>query len=150
MKQISKSDVKELNKKLKDFYNVEEYFNKKEHITKDNQFITKDGERLFFYQNKTPIPTLKFLLKQNILKTITVDMGAIKFVTKGADIMRPGITQIEPTIKKDEYVVIIDQTHHKPLAVGIALLNAEEMLAATSGKVIKNIHFIGDEIWTGK
>ena len=43
--------------------------------------------------------------------------------------------------------MIIDVNNKKPLAVGIALLNSEEMRSATGGKVIKNIHFVGDELW---
>ena len=74
-------------------------------------------------------------------------MGAIKFVVNGADIMRPGITEIQDGIEKDKFVVVIDEKNKKPLAVGLALFNSQEMQTATSGKVIKNIHFVGDEIW---
>ena len=74
-------------------------------------------------------------------------MGAIKFVINGADIMRPGITEIEEGIAKDELVVIIDERNKKPLVVGIALYDSAEMKKITSGKVVKNIHYVGDEIW---
>jgi len=113
----------------------------------DNKVIVINKESLFFFYKDKILPTLKFLLKSECLKKITVDMGAIKFVTNGADIMRPGITNIEPNIEKDEPIVIIDETHKKPLAVGIALHNSEEMQKINSGKVIKNIHYVGDEIW---
>ena len=61
--------------------------------------------------------------------------------------MRPGITDIQKLIQKNDVVVIIDQEHKKPLAVGIALFNSEEMKAATKGKMVKNIHYVGDEVW---
>jgi len=86
-------------------------------------------------------------LETERLKKITVDMGAIKFVINGADIMRPGITEIEEGIAKDELVVIIDERNKKPLVVGIALYDSAEMKKITSGKVVKNIHYVGDEIW---
>ena len=74
-------------------------------------------------------------------------MGAVKFVINGADIMRPGITEIEDGINENDFIVIVDVNNQKSLAVGIALLNSEEMRSSTSGKVIKNIHYVGDEIW---
>ena len=74
-------------------------------------------------------------------------MGAVPFLVKGADAMRPGIVEIEAGINKDDVVAIIDQNHKKPLAVGIALFNTAEMRSLASGKVIKNIHYVGDEIW---
>ena len=74
-------------------------------------------------------------------------MGAVKFVTKGADIMRPGITEIEDGIQKDTFVTIIDQNNKKPLAIGKSLFNSEELRNTKEGKVIKNVHYVGDEIW---
>ena len=100
----------------------------------------------FYFENKI-VPTLKFLQENNVLKKITVDMGAVKFVVNGADIMRPGIVEIETGIAKDEFVCVIDKNNKKPLAVGIALFDGNEMQAMKSGKVIKNIHYVGDELW---
>ncbi len=142
---------KELNKELAQ-YNLS--LSKKDHAvllkSENERMIIINGQFSFFYFNNQPVPTLKYLQKDNnvqILKKITVDMGAIKFVVKGADIMRPGIVEIETGIKKDDFIVIIDVTNKKPLAVGIALMDSKEMQATTSGKVIKNIHYLGDEIW---
>jgi len=101
----------------------------------------------FFYYHDKPVPTLKFLQENNPLKKVTIDMGAVKFVINGADIMRPGIVELEAGIVKDEFVVVIDKNNKKALAVGIALFSSEEMKAMTSGKVIKNIHYVGDELW---
>ncbi|HIH10870.1 TPA: RNA-binding protein [Candidatus Woesearchaeota archaeon] len=101
----------------------------------------------FFLYNNIYIPTIKLLLSNPLLPKVTIDTGAIKFIINGADIMRPGITSIDPKTKSNQPVVIIDQQHQKPLAVGIALYSAEEMQQLKSGKVIKNIHYVGDEIW---
>ena len=110
-------------------------------------FIVINDIPSFFYYKEQIIPTLKYLQENIILPKITVDMGAIKFVVNGADIMRPGITKIDENIKANDFIVIVDENNQKPLAVGIALLNSQEMESATSGKVIKNIHFVGDELW---
>lgn len=109
--------------------------------------LVNNQPEFFYYENKL-IPTLKNLQKNShILKQIAVDMGAVKFIVKGADLMRPGIVEIGSGIEKDDMVLIVDVNNRKPLAVGIALLGSEEMQAQTSGRVVKNIHYLGDEIW---
>ena len=94
------------------------------------------------------IPVLTLLLNRQVeLKKIVVDKGAIRFVTNAADVMRPGITFIEPSIKKGDIVVIVDENHDRALAIGKALLNADQMQEAKTGKVVKNLHTIQDDIW---
>ncbi len=117
-------------------------------LKEDNyKILFINNEPSFFYYDKKPVPTLKYLQKHDRLKIIVVDMGAVKFVVNGADIMRPGIVDISDGINKDDFIVIVDENNQKPLAVGIALLNSEDMLKADSGKVIKNIHYVGDDLW---
>lgn len=101
----------------------------------------------FFYYQDQPAPMLKFLQENDVLKKITVDMGAVKFVINGADIMRPGIIEIEAGVSREDFVAVIDKNNKKPLAVGIALYSSEEMKKMASGKVIRNIHYVGDELW---
>jgi len=100
----------------------------------------------FFYHNDGFIPTLKLLQDEKLLPIVTVDMGAVRFMVNGADVMRPGITEIED-FEKDEYVVIVDENNKKPLAIGIALFGSEEMKGMKEGKVLKNIHYVGDALW---
>ena len=45
-------------------------------------------------------------------------------------------------------ISVVDENHGKPLAVGIALFAGEEIRNMASGKVIKNLHYVGDKIWT--
>ena len=117
-------------------------------IEGNNKIILVNKEPSFFYYNEEVLPTLHQLQKKiNLLKHVTVDMGAVKFVVNGADVMRPGIVEIEDGIEKDDFIVIIDENNKKPLSVGIALLGSEEMRSEKEGKVIKNIHYVGDEIW---
>ena len=101
----------------------------------------------FFYYDGKPVPTLKYLQEHTVVKRITVDMGAVRFVVNGADIMRPGIVEIEDGIEADDFVAVVDKNNKKPLAVGIALFSSEEMKAVKSGKMFKNIHYVGDELW---
>ncbi len=78
--------------------------------------------------------------------SITVDMGAVKFVCNGAKVMRPGITNFD-SFKKGDIVVVKDQTHGKALAVGIALDDSEIVKMMTKGYVVDNVHYISDKIW---
>ena len=94
------------------------------------------------------IPVLTLLLKNQVeMKTIVVDFGAIRYVTNGADVMRPGITKIDPSIKKGDIVSIIEETKNRALAIGKAMFDAPEMEAKSTGKVIKNLHTIQDSVW---
>ncbi|MBR6497551.1 MAG: RNA-binding protein [Methanomicrobium sp.] len=93
-------------------------------------------------------PTLRGAVEKPFDKRrIAIDAGAIPFMVKGADLMRPGVVDISYDVKKDEPVVIVDANHKKPLAIGISLMDADEMQGAQSGKVAKNIHYVGDDIW---
>ena len=76
-------------------------------------------------------------------------MGAVPFISKGADVMRPGIKEIDSNIEKHGPVIIIDEKHGKPIAVGIAMYSFDEISSMKEGKVIKTLHYIGDKIWQG-
>ncbi len=138
---------KDLNRKYPQYnFNVNKK-DKVELLEDEEKFIILNNQPILFFYKEKAVPTLKYLIEHPILKKIIVDMGAIKFVVNGADIMRPGIVKIDPNIKKDEFVLIIDENHQKPLAVGLALYDGPEMQNVSSGKVVKNLHFVGDEIW---
>jgi len=80
-------------------------------------------------------------------RCITVDMGAIRFISNGADVMAPGIVAADPEIIEDDEVWICDQIHHKPLAVGIALVSGKSMTESKTGKAVKTLHYVGDPLW---
>jgi PUA domain protein len=42
---------------------------------------------------------------------------------------------------------VVDERHGKPLAIGIALLDASRIELSAAGKMCKNVHYVGDEIW---
>ena len=78
---------------------------------------------------------------------VQVDMGAVPFVCNGANTMSAGINDVSPEIIKGQYVWIREENHHKPLAIGLALMDAKEMITSGRGKAIKSLHYIGDKIW---
>lgn len=94
-------------------------------------------------------PTVRALLQWPASKRwVTVDMGAVRFVTNGADTMAPGITDADPEIQPDDLVWIRDETHGKPLAIGQATMSGPELKEGTKGKVVRAVHFLGDPLWT--
>jgi len=153
---IQKSQIKELQDDILNHYDekfVAQIFPKKARI---EVIQTDAGDTLYAVNNVLKlwkskegyIPVLTLLLNRQVdLKKIVVDKGAIRYVANGADIMRPGITHIEPSIKKGDIVVIVDENHDRALAIGKAMFNADQMQETKTGKVVKNLHTIQDNVW---
>ncbi|MEF8808768.1 RNA-binding protein [Natronomonas sp.] len=77
---------------------------------------------------------------------VTVDSGAISFVSDGANIMRPGITEATDDIEPGDLVIVVEENHGKALAVGRAEAAGDDMVG-DSGKVVENLHHVGDELY---
>ncbi len=148
-KTLSNKEIKAFLDIIKKEYNLE--LSKKERYElfedKEKKIILSDNKPIFFYYENRLIPTLKLILENNFLKKITIDMGAVRFIASGADVMRPGIVEIEENILKDEIVSIIDINNKKPIAIGISIFNSEEIKKLSQGKVIKTIHYVSDKIF---
>ncbi len=92
--------------------------------------------------------TLRGLLShQPNRRWVSVDLGAVSFLLNGADCMKAGIQDAESNIGKGDLVWIRDEVHCKPLALGWALADAPELIAGASGKGVRTIHWIGDDLW---
>ena len=102
----------------------------------------------FLMLNDTVIFTLNGVVKYQLnTNFVVVDMGAVSFITKGADVMAPGITDADQMIQVDDLVWICDEKYRKPLAVGIALMTGDEMKTKKPGKAVKILHYVGDRFW---
>ena len=108
-----------------------------------------DDEILLFKFEGSLYPTLRCKCIDS-LPAVIVDMGAIPFVCKGADVMAPGITEIKTPFEEGTLVVVRDVKHGKALAIGKALRPSAAILAEKKGKVIHNLHYVGDKIWNSK
>lgn len=110
--------------------------------------ILVDGKPLLFEIEGHLFPTVRGALELGLQKrVVTVDKGAIRFVSNGADIMAPGVVAADSEIKEGDLVIIVEETHKKALAIGKALMGGLEMVEATSGKAIKSITHVGDKLW---
>lgn len=118
-------------------------------ISDDAQIITGNGMKIL----KVNDDYLPFLSETKMLErfpNVTVDMGAVKFMCKGANVMRPGIKTFTD-FEKDKLVCIVEESQHKFLAVGKAMVSSSELENMEKGEVIKNLHYISDKFWeTGK
>jgi PUA-domain protein len=106
-----------------------------------------DGRPLLARSNGVLFPTLYFEELFGIIPKIVVDMGAVPYVCKGADVMVPGVRAIKGEFNKNDLLLVVDERHGKPLAVGVALFGSEDMKALDSGKIVKNLHYVGDKLW---
>ncbi|MEC8875041.1 MAG: PUA domain-containing protein [Candidatus Thermoplasmatota archaeon] len=78
---------------------------------------------------------------------IQVDMGAVPFLCNGANAMSAGINDVSPEVVEGQYVWIREENHHKPLAIGKAILSSADMLSSDRGKAVQALHYIGDKVW---
>lgn len=81
------------------------------------------------------------------LPSIVVDMGAVPYVCKGADVMAPGIKEVREEFEAGDLIVVRDVNHGKALAIGKALVRSEEIRGMGKGKAVKNLHHVGDKLW---
>ncbi|WP_115864719.1 PUA domain-containing protein [Halorussus litoreus] len=79
-------------------------------------------------------------------RVVTVDAGAVSFVSDGADVMRPGIVEADDAIAAGDLVAIAEESHGKVLAVGRAKTGGGDMVG-DEGKVVESIHHVGDDLY---
>ncbi len=106
------------------------------------------GDILGLVLDGRPFLTIRGILKYRPTRRyVTVDMGAVAYVTNGADVMGPGITEADPGIAEGDLVWVRDSNNGAPLAVGVALRAGPDLAAKTPGKAVKTIHYVGDRLW---
>ena len=138
--QILKSVSTEWRQKLPKIKNLKVYF-----IDDHTQLMT-GNEITVLKINDSYLP---FLDQTEVLEkfpNVMVDMGAVKFMCKGANVMRPGIKKYTE-FSKGDVVCIVEESQHKFLAVGKAVTDSSELDDMKKGEVIKNLHYISDKCW---
>ena len=109
--------------------------------------VLVDGERLVASVDDEPFLTVEGANEYPPQRgLVTVDAGAIEFVSNGADVMRPGIVEVDDGITAGDLVAIAEETHGKTLAVGRAQTDSDDMLG-DAGKVVDSIHHVGDDLY---
>jgi PUA-domain protein len=145
----AKQILNEISERLK--FNVEALFGSKANIevaesAVGNIYLVND-KPLFFTVEKKVLPTLLFQDFVSRAPKIVVDMGAIPYVCNGADVMAPGIVRVEGEFDKGDLVLVVDEKHGKPLALGESLSDSANARNTKQGAVVTTIHFVSDKIW---
>jgi len=131
--------------------NVEQLLGSKTRIevneTETVEVFIFNGRPLLARSDGTLFFTLFFEELLLLFPKIVVDMGAVPYVCKGADVMAPGVLLINGEFKENDLLIVVDERHGKPLAIGVALFSSEEMKKVKRGKTVKILHYVGDKLW---
>ncbi|WP_254765846.1 RNA-binding protein [Salinilacihabitans rarus] len=113
----------------------------------DREVVLVDGQPQVAYFDEGPFLTVRGANAYDPeRRVVTVDAGAVSFVSDGADVMRPGITEADEGIEAGDLVLVAEESHGKVLAVGRARVDGPEMLG-DEGKVVDSLHHVGDELF---
>lgn len=112
------------------------------------ELVLSRGETVVLSHEGRTFPALRgFLRIQVKQRFLRVDMGAVPYVVKGADIMSPGVVAVDSELTKGDWCIVTEERHNKPLAVAEMLVDGLEVESMDRGKVARNIHYVGDKIW---
>jgi len=115
------------------------------YVDAESQILIGDSLKILRI-NDEYIPFLSEIKLLERFPNVVVDMGAVKFMCNGANVMRPGIKNYSD-FSKDDIICVVEESQHKFLAVGKALVNSSEMKKMPKGEVVKNLHYISDKYW---
>ncbi len=144
---ISKTETAEVLKEIISQWKIElpKIKNLKIYEFDDGQMIFGEGlTAIKIGQNYLPFLSDSATLAK--FPSVMVDMGAVKFMCNGANVMRPGVRSFGE-FEKGQIVCIIEESQKKALAVGRTLVSSTEMSEMNKGIVIENLHYITDEYW---
>jgi PUA domain protein len=120
------------------------------------RIVLDDRSQLYFVQGELWLvnveakvfPGLPALIAGNVqLPQVVVDMGAVPHIANGADVMAPGILNLDEQLLPDDLAVVIDQKNNMPLAVGRMLLAPDVIMESKKGRAIETLHYVGDQLW---
>lgn len=147
---ISKTETAEVLSQIAEQWKVElpKIKNLKIYEFEDGQIIVGEGLTAI-KKGESYLPFLSDAVTLAKFPSVMVDMGAVKFMCNGANVMRPGIRSFGE-FEKDQIVCIIEESQKKSLAVGRALVSSKEMAEMSKGIVVENLHYISDKYWEAK
>ena len=150
-KRMREKEIKALAGQLKTLFGIDT-FTEKDAVdmaeSSDFNLVFVNNVILAMVYQEKPFLTVRGILKYRPETcAVTVDMGAVPYVTNGADVMGPGITDADDNIKEGNLVWIRDVKNKAPLAIGVALRDASALKGKEKGKAIHTIHNVGDKLW---
>ena len=145
---LSKSKTAETLEKISSLWNIDLPKTKTlmVHEIEDNaSLIFGDGLAIIKFDDEY-LPFLSETILLEKFPRVVVDIGAVKFVCNGANVMRPGIKSYSK-FEKEQLVCVAEESHNKFIAVGRSLVSSEEISNMTKGEVVKNLHHVSDGFW---
>lgn len=117
-----------------------------------NMVAINKEPKFFSLHDEQWLPTLRLLHQfPDLLPTVQVDRGAIKFVMKGADIMAPGLTSAGGDLSNDlpaeTYVAIKAEGMEQILAIGKLVMSTADIKKINKNTAITNLHYLNDGLW---
>lgn len=148
---LKKSEIKKIFPEIDKFKNELGFDEKRTQIeiivTDVGNLYLFEGKPLLFRSEDQLIPTLFFERYISSAPKIIVDMGAVPHLCNGADVMAPGVKKVADEFSKGGLVLIVDEKYGKGIAIGEALFNSNEIIKMNQGKIIRTLHYVGDNIY---
>jgi malignant T-cell-amplified sequence len=124
----------------------------------ESKFVIVDGKYAFIDNGakdeagaegeaKKYLPFIGSSQVADLFPSVTIDDGALKYIIKGADVMRPGITKYDAWGEAGKLVVVREGKKGRAIAVGRATVPSSEMADLKKGNCVKNLHHLGDRFW---
>ena len=115
-------------------------------------FVTIDGRYTFVVQTdqagaKSYIPYVGSAEAVGLFPSVAIDEGALKYIIKGADVMRPGISKYDDWGEAGRLVVVREDKKGRAAAVGRTTVASSEMAELKKGNCVRNLHHAGDRFW---
>jgi PUA-domain protein len=147
---LRSDEIRELETTLEDALGVDldgDAYERVDLVDSEFDMVLVDGEPHVFFVDGEPFLTVRGAnAYPPQRRVVTVDAGAVQFVSDGADVMRPGIVDADDAIAPGDLVAIVEETHGKALAVGRAFEPGSD-LVGDAGKVVESVHHVGDDLY---
>jgi len=114
-----------------------------------SKFVIIDGRFTFVNggEGGSYLPYVGSAEAVGLLPSLTIDEGALKYIVKGADVMRPGISKYDEWGESGKLVVVRESKKERAVAIGKAAVASSEMASLSKGNCVKNLHHAGDRYW---
>jgi len=115
----------------------------------ESKFVIIDGRFTFVSggEGSGYLPFVGSPEAVGLFPSVTIDQGAVKYIIKGADVMRPGISKYDDWGEAGKLVVVREDKKGRAAAVGRTAVASSEMAELKKGNCVKNLHHAGDKFW---
>ncbi len=111
------------------------------------KFVIIDGRYTFVSVEGGYLPFVGSSEAAGLFPSVTIDEGALKYIVKGADVMRPGIIKYDDWGEAGKLVVVREGKKGRAAAVGRTAVASSEMADLKKGNCVKSLHHAGDRFW---